>query len=141
LHYNGSGCPVCSAKHLEIKIHNLLTNSNIAFNTEKKFDWLSSPNNGKMRLDFYLPEHNIAIECQGIQHYQPVDYFGGEEQFKKQKVYDSQKYKLCKKNGICVLYFTDESLLDLVPKKYKDITFTSIEDLLTEIKKSQVVAS
>lgn len=27
-------------------------------------------------LDFYLPDYNVGIECQGIQHIMPIN-FGG----------------------------------------------------------------
>ena len=44
----------------------------IIYIEQKKFkDWL-----GAQSLDFYLPEYNIAIECQGLQHYKPVDFAG-----------------------------------------------------------------
>jgi hypothetical protein len=33
------------------------------------------------------------IECQGVQHYQPVEYFGGEKQFKIQQANDLLKKK------------------------------------------------
>ena len=34
-----------------------------------------------MSLDFYLPKYNMAIECQGEQHYKPIEYFGGEKEY------------------------------------------------------------
>ena len=48
-----------------------------------------------MSLDFYLPEYNIAIECQGIQHFKRIEYFGGEKSFKEQKNRDTIKKELC----------------------------------------------
>ena len=38
---------------------------------------------GSLSLDFYLPEHKIAIECQGEQHFEPVKHFGGEKKFEE----------------------------------------------------------
>lgn len=40
---------------------------NIKYERYKKFSWLK-----KQNLDFYLPDYNIAIECQGIQHFEPL---------------------------------------------------------------------
>ena len=60
-----------------------------------------------MKLDFYLPDFNIAIECQGLQHFIPVELFGGEEQFQIRKKRDFIKKELCEKNGITILYFSD----------------------------------
>ena len=66
-------------------------------------EWL-----GRQHLDIYFPDLNIAIEYQGLQHYQPVDYFGGEKGFSATKERDKRKYNLCKKNG-CQLLYVDES--------------------------------
>lgn len=33
------------------------------------------------QFNFYLLEYNIAIECQGIQHYQPIEFFGGKKAY------------------------------------------------------------
>lgn len=30
----------------------------------------------KLFLDFYLPDQKIAIECQGGQHFKPIELFG-----------------------------------------------------------------
>ena len=57
-----------------------------------------------MTLDFYLPEYNIGIECQGIQHYEPIEYFGGEKKFKEQVKRDELKKKLCTEHGINIEY-------------------------------------
>ena len=59
--------------------------------------WLQS-------LDFYLPEYNIAIECQGIQHFEEVQYFGGEKGLKENKKRDKKKYDLCKEHGVVIFY-------------------------------------
>ena len=61
---------------------------------------------GKKRLylDFYLPYDKIAIECQGIQHFKPRDFFGGIEKFRKTLLYDRMKYEYCKANGIELIY-------------------------------------
>ena len=67
---------------------------------------------GKQELDFYLPEHNIAIECQGIQHYEPRQIKGiNIEQailnFEKQLKLDENKKKLCEENGVRIFYYTN----------------------------------
>jgi hypothetical protein len=82
---------------------------------------------GHQSLDFYLPEYNIAIECQGMQHYKPVKLFGGEEQFIKQIALDKNKRELCEKNGIKILYYSTY--------QYRDSkTLSSLKRLLYEIK-------
>lgn len=49
---------------------------------------------------FYLPYFNTCIEYNGIQHYEPNDFFGGEESFKKQLIRDKIKKKYCENNNI-----------------------------------------
>lgn len=66
-------------------------------------DWL-----GKQRLDIFIPGLALAIEYQGEQHYRPVALFGGEEGLKKTKERDNLKLKLCRDNGIKVVYFSHE---------------------------------
>ena len=57
---------------------------------------------------FYLPNYNIAIECQGRQHFEPVKDFGGEKTFKESIYRDEKKLNLCKNNGIKLLYYDSE---------------------------------
>lgn len=53
-------------------------------------------------LDFYLPKHNIAIECCGL-------YWHSELSAKRYKLYHSQKYEKCKEIGIqLITIFQDE---------------------------------
>jgi hypothetical protein len=54
----------------------------------------------KLAFDFYLPEQNICIEYNGIQHYEPIKYFGGIEEFDKRIERDKIKIEYCKKNNI-----------------------------------------
>ena len=44
-------------------------------------------------FDFYLPELNTCIEFNGLQHYTPITYFGGENEFNKLKIRDEIKKK------------------------------------------------
>ncbi len=97
------GCPKCKSSFYEEFIRNSLKNKNIIFFEQQTFDWLRHKN--KLYLDFYLPAYNAAIECQGAQHFKPVDLFGGEETFKKQIERDQIKYDLCKEHGISIFYF------------------------------------
>ena len=52
------------------------------------------------RFDIQIPKKNIAIEFNGIQHYEPVDFFGGIEGFKETVRRDDKKRKLCLKNNV-----------------------------------------
>ena len=60
---------------------------------------------GQQSLDVYIPSLKIAFEYQGIQHFSPVDYFGGEQKFKELQERDLRKSNLCKKNGVRISYW------------------------------------
>lgn len=62
-------------------------------------DWI-----GRQHLDIYLPSLNLGIEYQGAQHYEPIEFFGGEEAFKKSVERDKRKKKLCVKNNCVLIY-------------------------------------
>ena len=50
--------------------------------------------NGRLhRYDFYLPNQGLFIEYNGIQHYEPVEYFGGIENFKDRQFRDKEKHE------------------------------------------------
>ena len=59
---------------------------------------------GNMSYDVYICGLKIAIEYQGKQHYEPVDYFGGEDNHLKQKQRDELKAQKSKENGIKLVY-------------------------------------
>ena len=46
---------------------------------------------GYQSLDLYLPDFNIAIECQGIQHFKPIDFGGKGEKWAKKSFEDTKK--------------------------------------------------
>ena len=55
---------------------------------------------GRQSLDLYIPSLHTAIEYQGIQHFHPVDFFGGEEALLARQELDSQKKRLCGENNV-----------------------------------------
>lgn len=108
-HLRGQGCPRCNQSHLEQEIYIMLINNNINFEQNKKYEWLKNDKN-KLSLDFYLPEFNIAIECQGIQHFKSIKYFGGQKQYQKQVENDICKLQKCEEHGIKLLYYSNLGL-------------------------------
>ena len=62
----------------------------------------------KLKFDFYIKSKNLLIECQGRQHFLPIDYFGGEAAFKEQKKRDILKFDYCENNKINLLYFCNQ---------------------------------
>ena len=62
-------------------------------------EWL-----GKQHLDIFVPDYSVAIEFQGAQHDQPVEYFGGEKAFEATRRRDARKKGLCTKHGVRLIY-------------------------------------
>jgi very-short-patch-repair endonuclease len=120
---SGQGCPFCSKSKLENEVSTLLYKNNIEYVEQKKFDWL-----GMKRLDFYLPQKNIAIECQGEQHFKEYEFFGGKEAFEKQLERDAEKKRLCEENNIKLLYFTHVDVNDEEMIKDTDTLLSKINE-------------
>lgn len=99
----GCGCPSCRASRMERIVRDFLVKEGFEFTQQETFSWL-----GKQSLDFYLPKMRMAIECQGGQHFRPIEKFGGKEAFNALVKRDERKRQLCEKNGIKILYFSDE---------------------------------
>ena len=91
-HISGKGCSACSSSKGEILIRNILLKHNIKYTQEYRI-----PLQGNLfRYDFYLPDCNLLIEFHGSQHYFPVEFFGGDDGFKKTKLRDRLKISLAK---------------------------------------------
>lgn len=83
----------------EEKILQILNSLQIKYEYQKSFENCQI-NERKLKFDFYLPKYNIIIEYDGAQHFQPVEYMGGEERFKKQQKFDNYKNNWCLENNI-----------------------------------------
>ena len=127
-HINGHGCPKCNMSRLEEEVSLLLKENNIIFEEQKTFDWLK--HKSKLRLDFYLPDYNIAIECQGKQHFEAIDIFGGNRYFQVTIERDNKKRELCQKNNITLLYYSHEKI------DFPYYVYTDKMELLQEIIKT-----
>lgn len=84
---------------------------NINFIQEYKFS--DCKNKKPLPFDFYLPDYNICIECDGIQHFKPIKYYGGEEKFIQRQQNDKIKTQYCKNNNIKLIRipYQDYSLI------------------------------
>ena len=101
-HLSGCGCPFCNESRLEKEVTNFLISKGVNHEKQKKIDWL-----GRQSLDFFLPDYNIAIECQGIQHFEPIDFFGGESSLAEIVKRDNRKLSKCLSNNLKMIYVID----------------------------------
>jgi hypothetical protein len=68
-----------------------------------------------LELDVYIRGPKIGIEYQGIQHYEPVEHWGGEEALKERQERDERKRQLCENSDVELVYFDhDEELSEEV---------------------------
>ena len=112
-----TGCPYCNSSKGELIISKVLDTLNINYEAQKTFDDLKDKS--YLSYDFYIPDQNILIEYQGLQHYKPVEYFGGENQFKVQQQHDKLKSEYAKTNNY-----------NLIAVPYTEDTFSKIKKYL-----------
>lgn len=118
---NGSGCPKCKASKLEQELILLLDKEKINYIHQ----WKNQEILDNLSVDFYIPSKKIVIECQGIQHFKPIEHFGGIKKFAQQVKADERKFSLLKEHGIKILYYTKEDVPTEFSEKHeyiKDLT-------------------
>lgn len=114
-----SGCPYCRKSKGELFIESFLKHKKICFVKQKTFE--DCRNTRPLPFDFYLPDKNILIEYDGIQHYKPIEFFGGEASFKKRKYLDNIKNE-----------FSISSNIPLIRIPYK-VNLSLVEDILLDV--------
>lgn len=100
---NKKGCPKCSSSKGEKCISKYLDEHNIEYTQEYIFP--NCKDEACLRFDFYLPQHNICIEYDGIQHFQPIGFskegkVNKDQSFAKIQKHDKIKNDYCAINGI-----------------------------------------
>lgn len=94
LSYRNTGviCEKCTGSELEQNTKEILEKYNIKYNREVKYDDLIGTRNGNLSYDFYLPDYNLLIECQGEQHEHFVKWLQKSyERFERQLEHDRRK--------------------------------------------------
>ena len=122
-HLRGFGCPLCFKSRGENLLFGLFKKYNIEFETQKTFN--GCKNIRCLLFDFYLPMYNICIEFDGRQHFESIEYWGGDEKLIYTKNNDKIKTKYCLENNII-----------LIRIKY-DITFKNMEEIVENIIKNK----
>ena len=118
------GCPKCSMSKLEQFVVDILNDKKIEHIHEcskKDLFWL-----GKQRLDVYIPEMKLCIECQGIQHFKPESFSGNDDKninLEKNIENDIKKFIKCTENGIKIIYVVDnkKDVIDNAIYRYNNV--------------------
>lgn len=90
--------------------------------------FLRSNKGGQMSYDVFITGLNIAIEYQGKQHFEPIEFFGGVKNYNKTIERDKLKVELSKKNNIKLVFINYWE--NVTPELIK----TKINELKIEIK-------
>lgn len=77
-------------------VKSIYPNLKVIFHYHPK--WLNG-----LELDIFVPEKDIAFEYQGIQHFKPVEHWGGTYKLEIQQQHDKKKAEICKKRGITLI--------------------------------------
>lgn len=112
------GCPKCNQSKGEKDIQKYLEQNNIKYLQQFKISVDQSINvSGKAFIDFYLPDYNVFIEYNGIQHYEYTPYFhsGGAIDFEKQQQRDLYIEKYCKEKDIKLIQISyQDNIVDIL---------------------------
>jgi ribosomal protein L37AE/L43A len=98
LHMN-TGCPNCASSKGEKEISLFLESIDLEYTKEYNI----SIKDRTYKFDFFIPSLDMFIEYDGIHHFESLDYFGGEESYKKIVLYDKIKNNWCKENNFILL--------------------------------------
>lgn len=124
---NTQSCGCQQMSHGERLIFDLLTQYQISFVPQKTFN--DCRYYRKLPFDFYLENYNVVIEYDGEQHFRPVDFFGGEEEFNIRKKRDEIKTNYCIKHNIHLIripyYFTKDEIQDIILNILSPATITA----------------
>ncbi len=114
---NGRNCSFCKINKGEFKIKEILDQKNIEHVIQQRISW---KNCKSLYFDFYISEKRMAIEFDGVQHFKPVNFFGGEKQFLQQSRNDLYKKEYCEYNniGLIRIHYLD---LEEIPKIIDEI--------------------
>lgn len=119
----GVGCPHCASSKGELEIQKCLDSLGGISEAQKSFNDCKSAY--VLKFDFYLPKHKICIEYDGKQHFEPVEWFGGYESFKKQVARDAIKTQYCIDNGIELIripYTEFDNIKNILEERLKNNT-------------------
>lgn len=95
-------CGCLSTSKWETWTAQFLDAHKVSYKTQKTYNDLRGVGGHVLLYDFCITgdDCDVLIECQGLQHYQPVDYFGGQESFERQVEHDKRKREYAKVHNI-----------------------------------------
>lgn len=123
---NTQSCGCVKQSLGEVFVDEILGGLNVIYESQVKFPGLVGLGDYPLSYDFGIFDEDktvlCLIECQGQQHYEPVDYFGGNSKYAVQVLYDGLKKE-----------YADEVLqVPIIEVPYWIKRKSEIKDFLTE---------
>lgn len=93
------GCgAACSTSRGEVCAADIFNELGVKYQVQKKFEDFD------MKFDFYLPDYNIVIECDGAQHFRSINSeWNSETKLQETRARDKLKQEYCKKHNITLI--------------------------------------
>lgn len=98
-------CGCLNEYKMESFVKSFLDINGLNYESQVIFDDLFGSGNQHLSYDFKVifGDRIYLIECQGEQHYKPVEFFGGVERFKRQQKHDVIKRDYAKNNDLILI--------------------------------------
>lgn len=108
----GRRCPNCNKSKGEALVKQVLDMLPLAYKEQANLHELVGLER-RLSYDFYVPEYQLLIEYQGVQHYRPVELFGGDATFERQLANDAYKRDFANNFGYHLLEipYSEDTLL------------------------------
>lgn len=139
-----TGCPICGKKESrgELKVISVLNELGYDVSKQKSFDGCFGYGGerfcDKLKFDAYVIKNDgneVCIEYDGIQHFEPVEFFGGEESFKSLQERDIIKTNYCKENNIDLIripYWEEKNIKSILTSELGN---SKLEECILKFKK------
>lgn len=124
---NFNSCPNCNKSKGEKRISKYLDTTHLEYKSQYIFD--DCKDKGYLPFDFFIPKLNVAIEYDGIGHYQKVNWNGctdeqAEKTFVTVQKHDNIKTEYCQSNNIELLripYWEYDNIENILYNKIKEV--------------------
>lgn len=110
-------CTSCGCRKISLMesyVIQYLESIAVEYVQEKTFPGLVGSRGGSLRFDVYFEMDNVkyCVECQGSQHFEAVEHWGGAEYLKRLQEHDEIKRLFCAENGIFLIEISYNEFTD-----------------------------
>ena len=138
-HKRGNNCPECAKGLISEPIfrevlERVMSRFGPFLFPNVRPEWLKNPEtNRNLELDCYNRDLQVAFELQGIQHYEPRSYFGGEKTFIKIIRRDNHKLIGCRKRRVQLFRIDNRPASGKPPQIKRQYYENEIKKCLTKL--------